>query len=124
MRVIHTVTEKKLKSLQKLKLLKANSPFFMDKEDKTNYGKPKTSLPSSETFDGVEGIKTIFNRILNFFERYNSDKILKGYGSAGKFEEFLRWSLPHFIDKRVKLGVKFRGIYNQTNLGKEKKKLL
>ena len=41
MRVIHTVTEKKLKSLQKAGVLKVNTPFFQDKDDEKNYGKPK-----------------------------------------------------------------------------------
>jgi sugar-specific transcriptional regulator TrmB len=85
--------------------------------------KPAVLKPSSETFDGVEGIKTIFSRIFSFYEQYAGEKILMGYGSAGKFEEFLRWSLPHFIDKRAKAGIKFRGIYNLTRVSEEKKRL-
>ena len=85
--------------------------------------KKKVLRPTSETFDGVEGIKTIFNKILRFFEDYKGEKIMMGYGSAGRFEEFLRWSLPHFIEKRIKAGIKFKAVYNKTKKGIEKKKL-
>ncbi len=41
MQVYHTITKKKLKSLQKLGVLKPNTPFFQFKEDRKDYGKPK-----------------------------------------------------------------------------------
>lgn len=87
--------------------------------------KKKKSIekPNSETFEGVEGIKTIFNNILTYYEKNSQNKVLKGYGSAGNFEELLKWSFPHFIEKRKKLGIKFKGIYNKTKKGLEKKKL-
>ena len=47
MRVIHTITAKKLKSLQKTGVLKANTPFFQDKDDAKNYGKPKKDFKNA-----------------------------------------------------------------------------
>jgi len=44
MKVYHTVTKKKLKSLEKAGVLKPNTPFFQDKEDKKSYGKPNKSF--------------------------------------------------------------------------------
>ena len=41
MKVYHTITKKKLKSVLKQGILKPNTPFFQDKEDKKEYGKPK-----------------------------------------------------------------------------------
>ena len=41
MKVFHTVTSKKIKSLKKERILKPNTPFFQDKDDKKNYGQPK-----------------------------------------------------------------------------------
>jgi HTH-type transcriptional regulator, sugar sensing transcriptional regulator len=79
--------------------------------------------PTSETFEGIEGIKTVFNNILSYYEKIEGKKILLGYGSAGYFEELLKWSFPHFIDKRSKLGIKFKGIYNKSKKGIEKIKL-
>ncbi|MGV8162139.1 MAG: TrmB family transcriptional regulator [Candidatus Nanoarchaeia archaeon] len=85
--------------------------------------KVATEKPSSETFEGIEGIKTVFNNILSFYEKNDDEKILLGYGSAGHFEDLLNWSFPHFIEKRKKLGIKFKGIYNKSKKGIEKKKL-
>lgn len=78
--------------------------------------------PSVKTFEGKEGIKSILNNILNSYES-SSMMILQGYGSAGHFEELLKWSFPHFIEKRKKLGIKFKGIYNKSEKGEKKKKL-
>lgn len=85
--------------------------------------KDSIEKPSSETFEGIEGIKTIFNNILTYYEKNSENKILKGYGSAGHFEELLKWSFPHFVEQRRKLGIKFKGIYNKTKKGLEKKNL-
>ena len=44
MKAFHTITAKKLKSLKKAGVLKPNTSFFQDKEDKKIYGKPKKSF--------------------------------------------------------------------------------
>jgi len=79
--------------------------------------------PTTESYIGIEGIKTTFNKILNYIENNPTEKIIYGYGSAGKLEELLKWSFPHFIEKRKKAGIKFKGIYNKTKKGIEKKNL-
>ncbi|MAG27166.1 hypothetical protein CMI47_16640 [Candidatus Pacearchaeota archaeon] len=47
MKVIHTVTARKLKSLQKAGVLKVNTPFFQDKNDEKGYGKPKKDFKNA-----------------------------------------------------------------------------
>lgn len=82
-----------------------------------------TLKPSVEIFEGVEGIKSLLNSVARFYEKNSKEKLLEGYGSAGHFEKFLRWSLPHFINIRKKNKVKFKAIYNRTKKGIKKKKL-
>jgi sugar-specific transcriptional regulator TrmB len=85
--------------------------------------KKQSTAPTTETFESAEGVKTALNKILNFYENTKSTTPLLGYGSAGKLETVLKWSFPHFIDKRVKTKIKFKGIYNKTKEGLEKKQL-
>lgn len=103
---------------EKKALMKKVLPQLKQLENTSSSFKPKI-----EVFEGNEGIKVIYNRIFNFYEKNKSSHPLLGYGSAGKFEEVLRWSLQHFIDKRVKLGIHFKGIYNRDALGVLKKNL-
>lgn len=92
-------------------------------ELKTLNHKTHAKRPSIQIFQGIEGIKAIFNVMLKYNEDNPNFNVLEGYGSAGKFEHFLRWSLPHFIEKRAKAKIKFNAIYNETNESLEKKNL-
>ncbi|MBS3072094.1 hypothetical protein J4408_03820 [Candidatus Pacearchaeota archaeon] len=103
---------------EKENLLKKALPHLNLLKKEKSVLKPKT-----ETFEGKEGIKSLFNNIIRFYEQNKEIKILEGFGSAGKLEQVLKWALPHFIERRVKAGVKFRGIYNETKEGMEKKNL-
>jgi len=86
--------------------------------------KSKSSLvPKIQTFEGAEGIKSIFSKIINFYDKEKTQKILYGYGSAGKFENFLKWSLPHFINERVKRKIIFKAVYSTNEESKQKKNL-
>lgn len=111
--------ENLIKKIEEKKfMLKKILPELKKIEEKTY-----SEIPSSKTFEGIEGIKTIFTNLLNFYEGAKIEKILFGYGSAGYFEELLKWSFPHFIERRKKLGIKFKGIYNKSEKGIQKKKL-
>ncbi|MBR9702106.1 hypothetical protein GOV13_04250 [Candidatus Pacearchaeota archaeon] len=99
-------------------LLKKILPKLNELKNKETIPKPTT-----ETFSGVEGIKTVLNHILDYYAKNPKEKLLLGYGSAGKFEELLKWSFPHFIEERKKAKIRFKAIYNKTKEGKKKKNL-
>ncbi len=108
-----------LKKLQHKEMLFKESLSELEELRKKTFARK----PHIEIFDGIEGIRSVLNEITRYYEQNNKEKTLFGYGSAGKFEKFLRWELPHFIERRVKSKVKFYGIYNRTKEGISKKKL-
>ncbi|MDP1695051.1 MAG: helix-turn-helix domain-containing protein, partial [Candidatus Woesearchaeota archaeon] len=67
---------------EKKKILEQALPTFKQLQDTPSSFKPKI-----QTFEGKEGIKTIFNKILDFYETSKSKAPILGYGSAGKFED-------------------------------------
>ncbi|MBI3035109.1 hypothetical protein HYY71_02195 [Candidatus Woesearchaeota archaeon] len=62
-------------------------------------------------FKGVEGLKTLFEDIIRTGEDY------VGYGPGRQIEKILRHYFKHYVDKRVKSGIKLRLIYDDASRG-------
>jgi len=69
----------------------------------------ETSESEVQYFTGFEGLKTVYNDILNKKKNY------VGYGSRPKIEKSLRYYLKHFIREKIKLGIKSKLIYNERS---------
>jgi len=82
MRVIHTVTAKKLKSLRKAGVLKVNTPFFQDNDDEQSYGKPR------EEFKNAPNIK-----YLCVIPKFRVQSWIKS-GFMGEIEFFIK---PEYV---------------------------
>lgn len=103
---------------EKIYLLKKVIPDLNEIKQKISVKKP-----SSKSFQGVEGIKSILNLILNYYEKNPNEKEILGFGPSGYFEELLKYSLPHFINRRKELKVNFKAVYDESKKAIEKKKL-
>lgn len=85
--------------------------------------KPSPDTPEAETYLGKDGLKAMLEDVLRAYNEHSYDEALEGYGSAGKFEAYLQWRFPHFIDRRSDLGIHYKGIYNESEAGREKQRL-
>jgi len=96
-----------------------------EKEKKENKKEIKKILPKliakqeisiekqeAKIFLGKEGIKSVLENILR------TKKDFMGFGAEGKFKDIFKWYFDNWQKRRVKLGLKYKLIYNSKLKGK------
>lgn len=73
-----------------------------------------TKKPTVEFFEGLAGLKLIHDTILR--EKPNEIRV---YGNPEQHYEIMKFYLPRFVKKRVKLGIKARVIIKDSRVARE-----
>ena len=73
-----------------------------------------TKKPTVEFFEGLAGLKLVHDAILR-----EKPKEIRVYGNPEQHYEIMKFYLPRFVKKRVKLGIRARVIIKDSKIGRE-----